>query len=384
MKIGVMTFWHGNSNYGQIIQCWAMQHYLKHKGHEPYVIRFVPSNYSSPAKRLLKKILCVEQIRSTKEYILNRQLYALKKINKTNDQYRKFDEFRQKYLSFSDCIYHDIYQIRKNPPVADAYIVGSDQVWAQMLNNINNRAFFLDFGNPKIKRIAYAPSFVVKEYPRTLCEELKFLLQRFDAVSTREYSGVDICESIGIKATKVLDPTFLLDRKDYLSLVGESIEKKRKIFIYSLNISSSDQIRWQELNQYAKEEGLEIIVTPAQGYFAASELFGNETEYLYATPQQWLKIIAESELVVTPSFHGVVLSIILETPFVYVPLTGMHESGNARILDLLRDLHLENRILTTAIKYKTIIETHINWNSVYNSLMLYKKSSYEFLQNCGL
>lgn len=384
MKIGVMTFWHGNSNYGQIIQCWAMQHYLKRQGHDPYVIRFVPSNYSSTTKRLLKKILCVELIRSAKEYILNREVYKLKKRNKKKDQLRQFDKFRQKHLTLSDCVYHNIYQIKKKPPVADAYIVGSDQVWAQMLNNINNRAFFLDFGNPRTKRIAYAPSFVVSEYPRALCEELKLLLQRFDAVSTREYSGVEICESVGIQATKVLDPTFLLDREEYFSLIEEPIEKKRKIFIYSLNISTPNQIRWQELKQYAQENSIEVVVTPAQGYFAAKELFGDETEYLYATPKQWLKTIAESELVVTPSFHGVVLSIILGTSFVYVPLTGLHESGNARVLDLLRDLHLENRILAAATSYKTIGENHINWNKVYNSLMPYKKSSYEFLQNCGL
>ena len=384
MKIGVLTFWHGMSNYGQILQCWAMQQHLKRQGHEPFVIRYVPSNYTSPQKRLLKKVLCVNHIRLAKDYFFDRKAYLLKQSNQRNDRKRKFDEFREQHLDLSDCIYYDIHQIQKNPPVADAYVVGSDQVWAQMLDSINSRAYFLDFGKSETKRIAYAPSFVVKEYPAAYREELKSLLQRFDAVSAREYSGVEICKSVGIEATKVLDPTFLINREDYLDLIGEPIERKKQIFIYSLNISSPEQIRWKELKQYAKEKGLKITVTPSQGYFAGDELFGNEVEYLYATPQQWLKTIAESELVVTPSFHGVVLSIILGTPFVYVPLKGAHESGNLRILDLLEDLSLNNRVLGDNQQYESIVSEKIDWESISKSLMNYKESSYSYLKSCGI
>ena len=150
-----------------------MQQHLKRQGHEPFVIRYVPSNYTSPQKRLLKKVLCVNQIRLAKDYFFDRKAYLLKQSNQRNDRKRKFDEFREKYLDVSDCIYYDIHQIQKNPPVADAYVVGSDQVWAQMLDSRNSGAYFLDFGKPETKRIAYAPSFVVKEHPAASREELK-------------------------------------------------------------------------------------------------------------------------------------------------------------------------------------------------------------------
>lgn len=384
MKIGVMTFWHGNSNYGQIMQCWAMQQYLKRQGHEPYIIRFVPSNYSSSLKRFLKKVLLIEHIRKAKEFLFKQDAFLIKRRNEMNDSKRQFDDFRQKHLDFSDHLYYDIIQIRKNPPVADAYIVGSDQVWAQMLDNINSRAFYLDFGKPETKRIAYAPSFVVKEYPAAYRKDLNSLLKRFDAVSTREYSGVDICKSVGIEAIKVLDPTLLLDRNDYLSLIVEPVEKKKQIFIYSLNISSSEQIRWEELKKYAIDNDKKVVVTPSQGYFAADELFGDDVEYLYATPQQWLRTIAESELVVTPSFHGVALSIIMGIPFIYVPLKGAYESGNARVDDLLKDLQLSPRILSDGVQYNTLAEQAINWNTVSLALTRYRSSSYEFLKNCGI
>lgn len=384
MKIGVLTFWNGNSNYGQIFQCWALQQYLKQKGHDPFVIKYIPTVYAPPLKRFLKKVLFIKEFRLLKTYLFNNKKYKTRCRNASNDIKRNFDEFRNLHLRFSDLTYHNIRQLQLNPPNAELYIVGSDQVWAQILNNRNNRAFFLDFGKSETKRIAYAPSFVVNEYPAAYRDDLKQLLKRFNAVSVREYSGVDICKSVGIEATKVLDPTFLLERKDYLSLISEPIKKKKQIFIYSLNISSSEQIRWEELKKDAKEKDLKIIVTPSKGYFDANELFGSEVEYLYATPQQWLKTIAESEFVVTPSFHGVAISIILGTPFVYVPLKGKFESGNARIIDLLSDLSLNNRIISDNQPYDSIISNYIDWEFVSKALKLYKKASYDYLCQCGI
>lgn len=378
MKIGVITFWNGNSNYGQILQCWALQQYLKELGHKPYVIRFIPSNYISPFKAFLKRVLLVEKIKLFREYLFNNKAYRLRMQNLRNDKKRDFDSFRASNLQMSERVYKNLSEIQSNPPIADAYIVGSDQVWAQILSSRNSRAFFLDFGLPKTKRISYAPSFVVKEYPKEYQKELKDLLQRFNAVSCREYTGVEICKSMGIDATKVIDPTLLLNKGKYLELIGNPITKKEQVFIYSLNISSSDQIYWNELKEYASNYGLSVKVTPSQGYFSADELFGDEVEYLYATPKEWLQTIAESRLVVTPSFHGVVLSIILETPFVFVPLDGQFASGNSRITDLLKDLKLEDRVLSD-LGYRDVCSHDINWKDVGEKLNIAKKDSLDYL-----
>lgn len=381
MKIGVMTFWNGNSNYGQILQCWALQRYLKENGHEPYVIRFIPSNYIPPLKAFLKKALFIENIKILREFLFDRPAYNTRIRNKEKDKIRDFATFRRDNLQMSERVYRNLTEIQKNPPIAEAYVVGSDQVWAQMLSSRNSRAFYLDFGSSQIKRIAYAPSFVVKEYPKEYQEELKVLLNRFDAVSCREYSGVDICKLLGIEATKVVDPTLLLDKTQYLELIDEPVVKKEQIFIYSLNISSVEQIRWNELKAFASKDNLAVKVTPSQGYFAADELFGDEVEYLYATPKEWLKAIAESRLVVTPSFHGIVLSIILGTPFVYVPLAGQYASGNSRITDLLKDLGLEDRILGSNIDYATIANQSIDWDNVYSKLANMRHSSMKYIHN---
>ena len=40
MKIGIITLWQSNDNYGQQLQCWALQQALLKLGHEPYLIRY--------------------------------------------------------------------------------------------------------------------------------------------------------------------------------------------------------------------------------------------------------------------------------------------------------------------------------------------------------
>lgn len=40
MKIGIITFWSSKDNYGQLLQLFALQTFLKELGHEPFLIRY--------------------------------------------------------------------------------------------------------------------------------------------------------------------------------------------------------------------------------------------------------------------------------------------------------------------------------------------------------
>lgn len=380
MKIGVMTFWSGDGNYGQILQCWALQQYLRIKGHSPYVIRYIPTKYNSRVRRILKKILPVPFLRNVSTIIFRHSDYIANRRQQKKAKLRHFEGFRKDYLTFSDRVYTSIAQLRLNPPVADCYIVGSDQVWAQLLSNQNNQAFFLNFGFDKTKRIAYAPSFAMEDYPIELQSELHRMLEKFDALSVREYAGQEICSKIGFdEVEKVLDPTLLLSAVDYEGIMPKTIMPKPYVFIYSLNIDSSEEIRWNELRNAIDSSECEVKVTPASGYFDGKELFGNAVSYIYATPTEWLALIRDAQMVVTTSFHGVVFSIIFKTPFVYVPLEGKYAKGNSRILDLLHDLGLEKRILTSDVRYESIGIEPIDWNNVELKMSSLRKQSENYL-----
>ncbi|MBQ6226036.1 MAG: polysaccharide pyruvyl transferase family protein [Bacteroidaceae bacterium] len=365
-KTGVLTFWYGDSNYGQILQCYALQRVLEQLGCEPYVVRFVGYG-ESRLRKLVKQLLP----------------FLCRKPSPT-DRLRGFEAFRKEHFRMSP-LYTSIAQIRSCPPRYDAYIAGSDQIWKQSLRNPQQPAYFLDFGRPEVRRIAYAASFGMEHYPDGDKAQLKGLLQRFDAISCREYSGVEICRDLGLAAQKVLDPTLLLTREEYLNLNPNLNEGKNSslftlhssLFIYSLNINSASEIRWSELREAVEGK---VVVTPAAGYNESAELFGSEVEYLYATPAQWIAQIASASLVVTTSFHGIAFSILMHTPFVYVPLKGEFEGANNRILDLLRDLRLEERILSERTTYADIIVRPIDWASVDTQLERMRQDSLAFLK----
>lgn len=82
MRIGIMTFWESYDNYGQLLQCWALQQYLKSKGHSPYLIRY--HREISCRKRGL--CMCIDAIKD-----------LVKKYNSKHWQ-RRFSEFRRDHL----------------------------------------------------------------------------------------------------------------------------------------------------------------------------------------------------------------------------------------------------------------------------------------------
>ena len=356
MKIGVVTFWFGDDNYGMIMQCWALQRYLKSLGHEPFVVKYHPTG--NAIKRLAKLLISTfKDIRQGH----SRDDKALKKYNLEQNKLRDFRTFRQKQLVFSKMSYHYIEKLRRFPPVADCYICGSDQIWKAPLRFANSLGYFLGFGKPDVLRIAYAPSFGMEEYPQNDLPLLRNALSKFDAISCREFAGVNFCKKVGYDATKVEDPTLLLDKDDYSELLSCSV-KGDYVFIYSLNIVSPEDIYWPELKQMVGYK--EVIVTPASGYTPSKELFGREVTYKYATPGEWLSLINDANMVVTSSFHGVVFAILFNTRFAYVPLKGKYASANNRIYDLLKSLNLEFAIVRDGKDYERLMDKEYQWNKV--------------------
>lgn len=380
MRIGIVTYWRGTSNYGQIVQHWALQMALKKMGHTPFLIRFYPGYNHGILKRWLKLSGMVDYARAIIA-LMKGSSRDLKRM--FHDNKRAFYLFRKVHLNVSEQKYYRLADLQVRPPKADAYITGSDQVWSQLLSDKENEVYFLNFGDDNVRRIAYAPSFSMDKYPKELLPNLQKNLSRFNCISCREYGGMDICKKVGfLNAQKVLDPTFLIHKDDYEKLIKQASIKPRKypyVFIYSLNIASSDEIRWNELRDTLTDYS--YVVTPSDGYFAGNELFGKDVVYSYSTIQGWLADINNSSLVVTPSFHGVALAIILEKEFVYTPLEGHCSKGNNRIIDLLTDLRLTDRILTKERTYKEIIGKPIDWDSVRKMLSELREYSVNFLKN---
>lgn len=64
MDIGIVTLWQSKDNYGQILQCYALQCYLKKQGHNAFLIRFnYNKNNSSFKKKLIKALLIYPMVK---------------------------------------------------------------------------------------------------------------------------------------------------------------------------------------------------------------------------------------------------------------------------------------------------------------------------------
>lgn len=375
MKIGVITFWQSQDNYGQILQCWALQKYLREKGHEAFLIRYTHEMPKPLLGEQIKKIIKAYPVFIKIGKILKRA-ESHNKISSIPN--RNFDEFKKKYIIKSPSIYRNIVDIQRNPPQADCYIVGSDQVWAHLLNNKNNEVYYLNFGNDKIRRISYAASFSMEQYPTKLYEKLRKNLLRLDAVSVRERSGVNICANVGINAKLVLDPTFLLTSKDYIRLVNQDKVESKYCFLYLINLKSPEEFKWEELKPLLQTKYEKIYCTTAKGYRDVT-FHIDGCEYIYPSIEEWLSTIFNSSLVITSSFHGVAFSIIFNKPFIFIPLSGEYSKSNNRVIDLLNQLQLSQRILFDKTNWENLFVEKINWDAVNVKLRKLRTESQAFL-----
>lgn len=377
MRIGIITYWQSNDNYGQQLQCWALQHYLKLNGHDPFLIRFKrferKLTFRDRIKKTLKTLL---KIILVKPYISERKA---KELDFKRQSDRDFVGFRRDFLAVSDSSYTDLETIRHYPPMADAYITGSDQVWNYDLTEEELRAYLLQFGESNIRRISYAPSIAHKSIPATKEFIYEECLKDFSAISVREPDGVSALKKLGYDAELVLDPTLLLHDYDYIEAFNIKVRQQGEpyVFIYSLNYESESDLPMKYIRNVASNNQAKIIVTPSSGFLPALELFDGVT-YKYQSVPDWVSCIGNSQLVVTASFHGVVFSILFHKNFIFTPLKGNLKESNNRALNIINKLGLEQTIWNGC--YEPEFDFHIDWSDVDKKLNNLRTKSISFIR----
>lgn len=384
MKIGVLTHLRSEDNYGQILQAYALQKYLISKGHYAYLIQYYSDNNKSNKylffiKKCIRRIIGVFS-KSRREAYEKIQFYQkLSKENSIKNKARKFLEFKTENLNLSK-VYTSFHELQIEAPEADAYIVGSDQVWNPSLLNPNTAAWYLKFGKTTTKRLSYAASI-----GRTISkdEETMFAnyLHNLDAISLREKNAWEYCLNLGFDKSKlVVDPTVLSPFSIYESFIDKNAKpQKSYIFLYYLNVQNKEELAWEQLDSFISKQKLSLKSVSSSGYYPAQSLIpGNEDELL--TIPEWLTAIYHSQYVVTTSFHGMVFAILMHKPFVIIPLTNQYKLGNGRIESLLLNIGLEDRLLSEKNNMDDIFAKEINWDEVDYKLSEMRLASEKFLE----
>jgi hypothetical protein len=363
MKIGIMTFWWSDDNYGQLLQCYALQKYLRDAGHDAYLIRYDPRNDYGKTP-LWQKILKAFNPIKLFNYLKYKLTYTY--IEELNKQ-RNFDGFRNKYIKQSEKIYLSYQELVDNPPDADVYIVGSDQVWntfnlsvARSMNML--RAYFLDFGKIKIKRIAYAASFGKERVADDFIQEISHLLKNFNYISVREKSGLNICRQCGIDTAELVpDPTLLLKADDYRSLyIVEPIQQVKKPYCFLYMLSNTCNFSIPAVYNWANRKKLAVVYVTGNGRY-------DNHQKVYASIPEWLYYIDHAEYVITNSFHGAVFSLIFKKRFGIISLTGECTELNNRFYSLFEIFCIKERFIDSSF---TVLDKSINWDRVSDTFKM--------------
>lgn len=319
MKIGILTQPLYN-NYGGLLQNYALQTVLKKMGHEPITIDCIPQNNKMEWMASTMKSMLLWPIKSKR-----RRFASFPKPRLRNDDFNRFveDNIDTTSLSFyfSDRVVKD-YGL-------DMIVVGSDQVWRPRYSPHVEEGFLAFLHDIPVRRVAYAASFGVDTWEMTdrQTRRCRKLVQRFEAVSVREASGVALCEQyLHVKADVVLDPTLLLQKEDYERLLDPQ-RPHRAPFLAAYILDDSPANR-TIIEQEAADRGLELC------FFTAGK-------QACLSITEWLTLFHDAAYVVTDSFHGTVFSIVFGKEFRCLTNSKRGNSRFENLLGMVRDGTLE-------------------------------------------
>ncbi len=360
MKVGIMTL-PLRGNYGGVLQAYALQRFLKNNQVNAILIDRAWDRSESSGL-----------------------LYQVQKFIFHHFIWRNVIQFSKKWIQpRTNKIASQIEMMKINEHGFDAIIVGSDQVWrVEFTGGVKNN-YFLDFlKNDATKRIAYAPSFGTKDWKGTpeQTAKIKKLLKKFTAISVRERSGVTICKDFfGVNTENVLDPTFLLDKDEYLNILPKKFRKKNSVKLVTYILDKSE-IKCELIKGIAKRKRLTVksINVKKNPMDLRKKVALDIYNYAYPSVYSWIRGFRDADFIVTDSFHGTVFSIIFQKQFI---VFGNNHRGMERFISILETLGLSDRLiydLETA-DLNPIIDKIIDYDIVKSKLDVEIEKSKRFL-----
>lgn len=327
-KVGILNF-HFANNYGAVLVPFAMKKAIEAMGYQVEIINYAAQKFSrQPA----------------------------------------FVKFRGKFLSPISKEFSNIEELREYHDAWSRVVVGSDQVWRMFQTDI----YMLEWVYGKCSLISYAASYGHDIYEGSIPKsDACALLHRFDAISVRENSGVDICRNdFDVEALQVVDPTLLLSAEAYTRVIdAEKVHIPDEPYVCGVFLSA----------QSASYPSNPNILLDIRSKYKFVNPIKNEKNQ-FRPVGEWLALIKNAKYVITDSFHGAVFSIIFNKQFV----TLMHEgfNGNARIPSLLASLGIDQNRILYSINDITVdtFREKIDYTMVNAKLAPLRHKAFKFLK----
>lgn len=364
MKLGLLTF-HTAANYGAALQAYAFEKFLMDKGYDCEYVNYVNASRAHEYSMSWHIYDCLKRgkLTSAAAYLAGSPFMTLRKM--------RFDKFYKRNLRQTDKVYHNSNEAEELNDQYDYFIVGSDQVWNPICNG-DDAAFLLDFVKDERKRISYSPSFGMTEvdvaHKKMFSENLKL----FAHIGVRETVGQKIVQELtGRKATLCLDPVLLLTKEQWMEVMPKKEKKERFVFSYTNRESQTAEF----FKTGYKLDGKKHYVLSR--YTKLSDFINSQVRVKYCmSPQEFLWVVNNAEMVVSASFHCIAMSIILNRQF--VAITTGDEGKDERLLNLLRTLELQDRVLREGMTVEDV-NAPIDYKVVNERIEQMKKQSVDYI-----
>lgn len=379
-KVGLVTCYFKH-NYGSMLQAYATQKILDDNNipNETINITYNIDFKKGKRKYYLSQIFNYTFIRSKLGMIklkidrkINKELN--KKISTRDKKYELF--IKRFHLTKPYTTYEELTELCKER-YSDV-IVGSDQLWLPV--NVVANYYTINFVPNEINKISYATSFGVSSIPKKYLSRYKLFLDRINHLSVREQIGIELIDKISNnKAKLVCDPTILLTKKEWDTIVKEKrIIKEKYILCYFLGKNIEHRKFAEKLK---KETGYQIVsLNHADEYVKYSDKFADIKPYNIG-PSEWINLIKNAEYICTDSFHGTVFSLIYNKLFFtfrrYKSNTKV--STNSRVESLLSILNLTERLLIGTEDIKEVLNIKIDYVDINKKINKFRIKSKKFL-----
>lgn len=340
MRIAILTF-HRAYNCGAMLQAWALKTILERMGHE---VEFPILNHIGESKRWAigwrswprKPLGFVNSL-------LRSVMYNVASIPGEDLLRLRFSKFRKYNLVERVCSINDLEDLY------DAIIVGSDQVWSSIHTGGSAPVFFGENLPKSIKRLAYAVSYGDKYLPSERLDRVVRAVDNFDHISARESIVTEQLKGIVKRSIPVtLDPTLLLEKHDYSSFIRRK-SKSPYLFMYTLD---TNQFLIDSARRIADHLNVQAIIAPMY----QKSRFGAPSGLTYGiSPDLLVSYVSNAEYVVSHSFHGTVLPILFNKPFLSLRMEKENVECLSRVGNLLSLTGNMSRLITPDISIEDMI-----------------------------
>lgn len=364
MKIGILTF-HRATNYGAILQAYALVSYLNSIGHDAKIIDYIPSGMG----QLYASVNLSGVVKKIKRIVLNvLMLSSLRSRKQKRDMYW---QYIKKVLPMTEPVINE-----DDLPILDAIFVGSDQVWSTCFTGGLDKYYWGQFDRKGAILISYAGSAAEDMVGSFTSNNNALLLNTFDSISVREEELKIFLESklTEKEITKVLDPT-LMAGVSYFERLIRDIKPLPKPYVLIYQVIRKKNA---EIQEYAKAVAkkincdiVEIVNSHLHVWHEGKLTVSSEL----VNPSEFASLYKHAEYIITTSFHGTAFSLLFNRPFNVVSVSPEVDS---RAKDLLEQIGLGNHLITLPC---TIGRVDIDWARANSKLEEYRRLSREFINN---